>query len=158
MRHWAARAVSAVSAEQAASVALEDIFDMFGGAFGRLWRRTVTRRSNQPRKGRDLQKAITITFEEAAFGTKKQIELNKYVQCPTCKGEGAKLREQQRKPVRSAAAAGQIKTYTENTFRTVPERHRPCDQMRRQQVKIIEAPCKDCGGTGRGKKKRYNIC
>ena len=26
-------------------------------------------------KGRDLQKSVTITFEEAAFGTKKQIKL-----------------------------------------------------------------------------------
>ena len=40
-------------------------------------------------KGRDLQKSVTITFEEAAFGTKKQIKLNKYVSCDTCGGSGA---------------------------------------------------------------------
>ncbi|MBQ1825627.1 MAG: DnaJ domain-containing protein, partial [Firmicutes bacterium] len=65
----------------------EDIFDMFGGGFGGA---SQSRRANQPRKGRDLQKAIAITFEEAAFGCKKTITLTKNVTCSTCKGDGAK--------------------------------------------------------------------
>ena len=52
----------------------DDIFDMFGGAFGGFGGGGQQRRANSPRKGKDLQKAITITFEEAAFGTKKTIE------------------------------------------------------------------------------------
>lgn len=48
-----------------------DLFgNLFGGAFGRA------PRDDGPRKGADLQASITITFEEAAFGTKKQIRLN----------------------------------------------------------------------------------
>ena len=34
---------------------------------------------NLRRKGADLQKAISITFEEAAFGCKKELEISKYV-------------------------------------------------------------------------------
>ena len=49
----------------------EDIFDMFGGMFGGGGSRQ--RRRNGPMKGRDVQKAVTVTFEEAAFGVKKQI-------------------------------------------------------------------------------------
>ena len=56
----------------------EDIFDMFGGMFGGGY--SQNRRRNGPVKGRDLQKAVTITFEEAAFGTKKKIRMNKYVE------------------------------------------------------------------------------
>jgi len=41
-----------------------------GGGFGSAQRRT------EPRKGSDLQTSLTITFEEAAFGTKKQVRLN----------------------------------------------------------------------------------
>ena len=67
----------------------EDIFDMFGGAFGGFGGGSRGRRNNGPRKGSDLQKAVTITFEEAAFGTKKEIRLNKYVKCKTCGGSGA---------------------------------------------------------------------
>ena len=50
----------------------EDIFDMFGGMFGGGYGQN-TRRINGPMKGRDVQKAVTVTFEEAAFGVKKQI-------------------------------------------------------------------------------------
>ncbi len=35
-----------------------------------------TQRTAAPRKGTDLQTSISITFEEAAFGTKKQVRLN----------------------------------------------------------------------------------
>ena len=62
----------------------DDIFDMFGGAFSGFGGGGQQRRANSPRKGKDLQKAITITFEEAAFGAKKTIELSKYVSCSTC--------------------------------------------------------------------------
>ncbi|MBQ1958864.1 MAG: DnaJ domain-containing protein, partial [Firmicutes bacterium] len=71
----------------------EDIFNMFGGGFGGFgggFGGGQQRRANQPRKGRDLQKAITITFEEAAFGCKKEIEITKFVKCNTCNGEGTK--------------------------------------------------------------------
>lgn len=58
---------------------------MFGGMFGGGYGQN-TRRRNGPMKGRDVQKAVTVTFEEAAFGVKKQIKLNKYVECSTCHG------------------------------------------------------------------------
>lgn len=50
----------------------ENLFgSMFGGGgFGGAQRRA------EPRKGPDLQTSLTITFEEAAFGTKKQVRLN----------------------------------------------------------------------------------
>ena len=64
----------------------DDIFDIFGSMFGGGgggFGGGAARR-NGPKKGRDLQKAITIEFEEAAFGTKKEISINKYVKCSTC--------------------------------------------------------------------------
>lgn len=50
----------------------ENLFgNMFGGSgFGNASNKTG------PRKGANLQTSITITFEEAAFGTKKRIKLN----------------------------------------------------------------------------------
>ena len=54
----------------------EDIFDMFGGAFsgfgGFGGGGSSHSRRNGPRKGSDLQKSITIDFEEAAFGAKSR--------------------------------------------------------------------------------------
>ncbi len=50
----------------------ENLFgDLFGGdGFSGAQKKTV------PRKGSNLQASITITFEEAAFGTKKRVKLN----------------------------------------------------------------------------------
>jgi len=61
----------------------EDIFSSFFGG-GRQ------RDPNAPRKGDDLQYTMTVTFEEAVFGTSKEISIRKDVTCHTCDGEGAK--------------------------------------------------------------------
>ena len=52
----------------------EDIFGdlfggMFGGGFGGGFGGQGRRNNNMPRKGKDIQKRLTITFEEAYFGT-----------------------------------------------------------------------------------------
>ncbi|HWQ74921.1 MAG TPA: DnaJ C-terminal domain-containing protein [Syntrophomonas sp.] len=52
-----------------------DFENLFGNIFGGGGFGGAQRRAG-PRKGYDLQASITITFEEAAFGTKKQIRLN----------------------------------------------------------------------------------
>ena len=59
----------------------EDLFSsIFGGG------RTQTRRNNN---GRDIEKTMTITFEEAVHGCKKTIKLNVDEQCSSCAGTGA---------------------------------------------------------------------
>ncbi|MBQ2305232.1 MAG: molecular chaperone DnaJ [Firmicutes bacterium] len=125
----------------------EDIFDMFGGGFGGA---NQSRRANQPRKGRDLQKAIAITFEEAAFGCKKTITLTKNVTCSTCKGDGAKPGTSKR-TCPKCGGSGQVAT-TQRTpfgqFQTV----NTCDQCG-GSGKVIDTPCSDCGGSGRVRKK-----
>ena len=53
---------------------IDDIFDFFTGG----------RKSSQQSqsRGKDLQVAITLTFEEACFGCEKDITLTKYSTCP----------------------------------------------------------------------------
>ena len=127
----------------------EDIFDMFGGGFGGFGGGSSQRRANQPRKGKDLQKAISITFEEAAFGTKKKIELTKFVICPTCKGEGTKPGTS-KKTCPKCGGSGQI-TQMQRTpfgqFQSVTT----CDECG-GSGKIIEEPCPDCKGQGKIRK------
>ncbi|RMH00462.1 MAG: molecular chaperone DnaJ [Chloroflexi bacterium] len=63
---------------------MADIFEeFFGSAFG------SRRRRRGPRRGADLRYNLTITFEEAAFGTEKEIEVRRPAVCPTCNGSGA---------------------------------------------------------------------
>lgn len=64
-----------------------DIFDMFfgGSGFG------GSRRSKKgPVRGSDVRYDLDISFEDAAFGTKKEIEVVRMENCPECKGTGAK--------------------------------------------------------------------
>lgn len=129
----------------------EDIFDMFGGAFGGFGGGSRGRRNNGPRKGSDLQKAVTITFEEAAFGTKKEIRLNKYVKCKTCGGSGA-APGTSKKSCPKCGGTGEIRTAQRTplgTFQSVS----PCSDCN-GTGEINETPCPDCGGSG---KTRDNV-
>ena len=62
----------------------EDIFNFFGGAFGRGGKAT------QREQGSDLVTDLTITFEEAAFGVEKEITIDRPEKCSHCNGTGAK--------------------------------------------------------------------
>jgi molecular chaperone DnaJ len=64
---------------------LEGIFG-FGGFGGMGSRRT----RNGPRRGADLSSRIKLTFEEAAFGVEKEIQITRDEKCETCQGSGAK--------------------------------------------------------------------
>jgi molecular chaperone DnaJ len=135
----------------------DDIFDMFGdmfggsgfGGFGGGSRAGQQRRANHPTKGRDLQKAITITFEEAAFGTKKEIELTKFVQCKTCKGQGTKPGTS-KTTCPKCGGSGQVTQLQKTPFGQF-QSVTTCDQCG-GTGQIIEEPCPDCKGTGKVRK------
>ncbi len=121
-----------------------DMFgSMFGGGMGGFGGARQTR--NGPRKGSDLQKGLTITFEEAAFGCKKTISLTKNVQCETCRGTGSEPGTG-KKTCDRCHGSGQIRSI----------RNTPLGQMQTVSGcpncggtgQINEHPCKDCGGTG----------
>ena len=68
-----------------------DIGDIFSSIFGGSGFSSRTKRQqNSPRKGRDLQYNMTITFEEAYLGVKKEISISRDETCPTCNGTKAK--------------------------------------------------------------------
>ena len=127
----------------------EDIFDMFSGAFGGGGFGGAfggQRRSNGPRKGNDIQKSMTITFEEAAFGCKKQIKLTKNVRCKTCGGSGA-APGTSKKTCPNCGGSGEVRTQ-QRTPLGVFQSVSPCPDCN-GTGQINESPCADCGGTGR---------
>lgn len=125
----------------------EDIFDIFGGMFGGGY--SQSRRRNAPMKGRDMQKGVVITFEEAAFGTKKQVTINKFVECEACHGSGAAAGSA-KVTCPKCGGTGEIRT-TQRTpfgqFQSVTG----CDRCE-GVGKIVETPCSECGGTGKVRK------
>ena len=65
---------------------IEDIFDIFGDAFGT----GRQRRGRQTAGGNDIYADMTIDLYEAARGSKKKIEISKDVACSECVGSGVK--------------------------------------------------------------------
>ncbi|MBR5315954.1 MAG: molecular chaperone DnaJ [Firmicutes bacterium] len=128
----------------------DDIFDIFGNMFGGgFGGGGGARRRNAPTKGRDLQKAITITFEEAAFGTKKEISVTKYVKCSTCNGGGNKPGTE-KKTCPHCGGTGQVHTVQRTPFGQFQSTG-PCPECGGKGT-VIETPCDDCGGTGKVRK------
>ena len=67
---------------------MSDIFeDLFGG-MGFSSSRSRGKKSNSPRKGSDILYHMTISFEEAVYGTKKDIKVDIEEDCPECQGQG----------------------------------------------------------------------
>lgn len=123
-----------------------DIFDMFGGRGF-----TSYGRSSGPQKGADLQYEVTITFEEAAFGTEKEIEFYRNDTCNTCDGTGAKPGTSTR-VCSKCNGTGEMQTITRTPLGQMI-RTSVCDQCGGEGT-IIETPCSKCGGKGRIKKQR----
>jgi len=68
---------------------INDIFSSFFGGGGGF----NGRNSNRPRKGQDLQRRMSVSFEESIFGGKRKINVTAHEECPTCHGTGAFSKE-----------------------------------------------------------------
>ena len=101
-------------------VDLGDIFgDIFGGGFGGFGGSSRSANPNAPRKGQDIRVRITLTFDEAVHGCKKNITITRQQECTECHGSGC--------------AAG-----------SSPETCPDCGG----KGKLIKNPCKSCHGSG----------
>lgn len=67
---------------------MSDIFDDLFGGMGFSSSRSRTKKTNSPRKGNDILYRMTIDFDEAVFGTKKDIKIDIEENCPKCDGTG----------------------------------------------------------------------
>lgn len=115
------------------------VSELFEGLFGEVFGRTRGRRRS--RAGRDLKYDLELSFEEAALGVERTIEVNRPTLCTTCGGSGAK-------PGTNPAAcpacrgAGEVK-YQRGFFTAA----RPCPTCRGTGHKITD-PCTACSGEG----------
>lgn len=126
-----------------------DIFDsFFGGGFGGFGGGS---RRNGPQKGRDLQKSITITFMEAAFGAKKKISILKNEKCEECGGSGAaKGTSPETCPV--CHGSGQVSQVQRTAFGAF-QTSAPCSHCG-GTGQVIKESCKKCGGSGQLRKTK----
>ena len=118
-----------------------DLGDIFGSFFGGSSRGSGRRAS----PGRDIFQRVTISFEEAAFGCKKEIKYARVEKCETCKGQGTKNASDV-KTCDKCGGSGQIKV-TQRTMLGMMQTTQQCDKCR-GKGKIISNPCSDCKGMG----------
>jgi molecular chaperone DnaJ len=113
-----------------------DMGDIFGSFFG--GGRSSNRRT---RRGRDVEVAIELSFEEAVFGVDKSIKLNLNTECEHCSGKGAEPGHDL-KTCPTCKGAGQITTVTRTILGNI------------QQASI----CSDCQGAGKVPEKACTVC
>lgn len=98
-------------------------------------------------RGSDLRYDLEIDFEEAAFGSKRELTLNVVEDCPVCKGSGADGASQ-RETCTQCGGRGLV--VSSNGFFQVRQ---PCPRCG-GTGEIVRHPCRSCNGEGRVKVAR----
>lgn len=114
-----------------------DIGDILGGG---------GRSRPRPRGGADLQMRVTVKFEEAVFGTTKEVQLQTYEACPTCNGSGAKPGTYAESCKKCNGTGSE--RITQQSFIGMMTKIVPCSVCR-GEGKVIKEPCSQCQGQGR---------
>lgn len=119
---------------------INDIFSsFFGGGMGGGSRR------NGPVRGDNITVRLTLTFEEAVFGCKKEITYQKVQKCGECGGSGAE-KGTSPKTCPTCNGSGQVRVQQRTPF-GIMQSQKTCDACR-GTGKIIEKKCAGCKGTG----------
>ena len=133
-----------------------DFSDIFGDIFGDFFGgRSSRQRSNGPMRGANIHTSVRLTFEEAVFGCKKEIDLTVKETCKTCNGTGAKPGTSPETCTR-CGGKGQV-VFTQQSFFGTVRNVQACPDCQ-GTGKIIKEKCSDCRGTGYiPMKKKYSV-
>lgn len=128
---------------------LGDIFgDIFGDILGGQRGRGAGggRRRSRAMAGDDLQTEMFVSFEEAAFGVEKEVQITRSVSCETCHGSGAKKGSG---PTTCGTCQGHGEIRRQQGFFTIAQ---PCPACH-GTGQVIKDACETCNGRGRNKKR-----
>ncbi|MBQ4248007.1 MAG: molecular chaperone DnaJ, partial [Ruminococcus sp.] len=126
-----------------------DIFDTIFGGFGFGGGSRASANPNAPQRGSDIRVNANIDFMEACKGKTVKIKVNKTVICPDCHGSGAAAGSSQ-KTCPDCNGKGQRVVAQQSLFGSVRQVV-TCERCR-GKGKIVDTPCKKCGGQGAVKK------
>ena len=129
-----------------------DLGDILGSMFGGS---RVNR--NGPQKGESLRAAVTITFEESAFGCEKELLLGRTETCKDCSGSGAAAGTTP-ETCPDCRGQGAVQMQRGNGMFSMVQTVE-CPRCR-GRGKLIHSPCQTCNGAGSQRKQqriRVNI-
>jgi molecular chaperone DnaJ len=124
-----------------------DFSDILGDLFGLGGQFGARARRGGPEPGADLRYDLSITFEEAAFGVTRKLEIPRLETCASCTGSGAAPGSQ---PVACRTCGGRGQIHFAQGFFAVA---RTCPQCR-GEGRTIPDPCPECRGDGRLERRR----
>ncbi len=109
----------------------EDIFSSFGDIFGDFFG------GSRSQTGADIRADVTISFEEAAFGAQKEIDVHKHTTCKDCNGSRCR-KGTSPSTCGTCRGTGQV--------------------VRSQGFFSLQSPCPNCHGMGSIVKDPCNTC
>ena len=120
-----------------------DLGDIFGSFFG--GGSTRRQSANAPRRGENVGVRLDLTFEEAAFGCEKDVNVTRIENCNACSGTGSA--DGVVETCATCRGAGQVKT-VQNFMGMQMQSTSVCPQCN-GQGKVIKNPCNTCRGKGK---------
>ena len=137
---------------------LNDLFGgSFGGGFGGFggfgsgFGGGTTRNPNAPQRGDSVRASVTVDFKDAAFGCKKELDVQKVEPCETCRGTGCE-----------SGTTPEICPECKGSGVVIRTSRTPFGMMQSQDTcsrcggtgKIIHYPCATCRGKGMVRRQR----
>lgn len=117
-----------------------DIFSDFFGGGGRS-----SARRNAPQRGEHVGARVELTFEEAAFGTEKEVSAMRIENCAACNGTGSA--DGQTETCSACHGSGQVRS-VQNFMGMQMQSSTTCPQCG-GRGKIVKNPCTTCRGKGK---------
>lgn len=122
-----------------------DLGDIFGSFFGGGFGSSRQQNPNAPRKGSTVTANVTISFEEAAKGCKKKVNITRIDTCSECGGSGC-AKGTSAETCKTCGGRGQVNVQQRTPF-GVMSTTKQCSACG-GKGKTIKNPCSKCRGTG----------
>lgn len=120
-----------------------DIFDAFFGG--------TTARRRTPRRGADVRRRVSLTFEEAAFGCEKKVDVEGVELCSRCNGLRAEPGTEPER-CKNCDGHGEVRRVQQSIFGQFVNVS-TCDRCG-GEGRVVAHPCRACRGGGYEKRKR----
>lgn len=121
---------------------IDEIFASFFGDMGAFSRRVDPR---APQRGSDLSYPLEIDFEEAIFGTEKEIVIEHLEKCKDCSGSGVEA-GYKKETCSNCKGSGQMKKVSQTILGNITQIV-PCPHCS-GTGEMTTHPCKKCRGNG----------
>ncbi|MGL4650793.1 MAG: molecular chaperone DnaJ, partial [Caldilineaceae bacterium] len=124
-----------------------DFGSIFEELFSGMGAQGNSRSRRAPRRGADLRADVKLTFEEAAFGAERELEIPRQDTCDRCSGSGA---EPPTQPVTCATCngSGEVQRRQQSALFGAVVTSSSCTTCG-GTGEVIPSPCKKCGGQKR---------